>query len=318
MADIAVHTNSTGAALIRDLEIVHTGANAALFFAVMVERVEVTSSGATACAPFFTSTIRDSICRSTAPLGVGLRFSAGGGSPVSDVRAVNVTAVGGAFGIEVDTNGGPDFAVIGSNVIAQGGTADVRAATDASSDADVVLDHSNYGTELEEGDPDATVTDPGSGTNQTAEPLFRNPAAGDFHQLAASPTRNGGAVNAELGTLDIDRQPRVAEDIPDIGADEYVDVVRPDTRITRAPRKRSRTRRRRARATFRFVANEAGATFQCKLDRKPWTACTSPFRRKVRARRGKGARHVFRVRAIDDFGNVDATPAVYRWRAIRR
>ena len=157
-AAVAVSTNGVSEALIRDLEIVHTGAFAGLNYAVTVERVEVTSAGAAACAPFFTSTIRDSICRSTAPLtGTGLSFGGGGGAPDYDARAVNVTAIGTAYGIDVDTNNGPDFAVLASNVIAQGGIVDVRAATDAvgGGDADVVLDHSNFQTELEEGDPAA-------------------------------------------------------------------------------------------------------------------------------------------------------------------
>jgi hypothetical protein len=29
--------------------------------------------------------------------------------------------------------------------------------------------------------------------------------------------------------------------------------------------------------TFRFVADESGSTFQCKLDSKPFRSCRSPF-----------------------------------------
>jgi hypothetical protein len=222
----AVRTNGTGDALIRDLEIVHTGGLVGLDSAVDVERVEVTSDGIAACAPFFPSRIRDSVCRGTGPTGIGLQFSAGGGPPVYDVRAVNVTAIGTAYGIEVDTSNGPNFQINATNVIAQGGTADIRVDTDAVSgaDADVILDHSNFQTVLEEGDPAATITDPGTGTNQIAEPLFVDAAGGDFHQLAGSPTRNAGTSGLELGALDIDREPRTQESAPDIGADEFAAV----------------------------------------------------------------------------------------------
>jgi hypothetical protein len=316
-AEKAVSTNGTGAALIRDLEIEHTGSGIGILYAVTVERVEVTTTDGLACAPFFQSTIRDSICRSSGgALSVGLGVSAGGGTPVYDFRAVNVTAVGKTYGISLSTNSGPEFAIVGSNVIAQGANADVRVDTDASSDADVVLDNSNYDSELEQGDPDATVTDPGSASNQTAAPLFRDAASGDLHQLPGSPTRNAGVVTAGLGALDVDREPRAQEAAPDIGADEF-DLLAPDTRITKGPRKLVRTRRRRAGARFRFTADDPLARFQCKLDRRAWAPCSSPFRRKVRARPGSGARHTLRVRAIDTWGNVEPLPAVRRWRVIR-
>jgi hypothetical protein len=228
-ASSAVRTNGTADALIRDVEIVHSGGGAGLFFAVDVERVEVTSDGIAACTPFFPSRIRDSICRGTGPSSSGLSFGAGGGAPVYDVRAVNLTAIGTIYGIDVDTTNGPNFQVTATNVIAQGGTADIHAETDAvaGADADVVLDHSNFQTMLEEGDPAATITDPGTGTNQIAEPLFVDAAAGDFHQLAGSPTRNAGTADPDLGALDIDRQVRSQESAPDIGADELAPAVVP-------------------------------------------------------------------------------------------
>ena len=64
------------------------------------------------------------------------------------------------------------------------------------------------------------------------------------------------------------------------------------------------------RASFHFGANEARVTFACKLDRGLWFRCRAP---KVYRNLKKGT-HTFSVRARDAAGNVDRTPAVWRWR----
>ena len=61
--------------------------------------------------------------------------------------------------------------------------------------------------------------------------------------------------------------------------------------------------------SFSFTSTEAGSTFQCAFGNAPFAACSSPDVVDVP---GSGA-HVFKVRAIDGAGNVDPTPAVYRW-----
>ena len=85
-----------------------------------------------------------------------------------------------------------------------------------------------------------------------------------------------------------------------------VDTVAPNTTINKKPAKRITTKR----ARFAF-SSEAGARFQCRLDRGAWKDCTSP--RTVRVTKG---RHVFAVRARDLAGNVDPTPATYRFRRV--
>jgi hypothetical protein len=82
----------------------------------------------------------------------------------------------------------------------------------------------------------------------------------------------------------------------------FVDGTPPQTRILRL-----RVRGRRARLTF--AASEP-ADFACALDRGRFASCRSP-RLYRRLRRG---RHVFRVRARDRAGNVDATPARRAWK----
>jgi hypothetical protein len=63
-------------------------------------------------------------------------------------------------------------------------------------------------------------------------------------------------------------------------------------------------------ATFRFAPGEPGSTFTGRLDAQKPRPCASP----TAYRKLKRGKHVFRVRARDRAGNVDATPAVKRFR----
>jgi len=91
-----------------------------------------------------------------------------------------------------------------------------------------------------------------------------------------------------------------------------IDTRRPRTRIARHPAKLVRTHRRRARVAFRFASDEPGSTFVCKLDRGLPRFCG----RRIQRRLGEG-KHAIKVRARDRAGNVDATPAVFRFRVKR-
>ena len=63
--------------------------------------------------------------------------------------------------------------------------------------------------------------------------------------------------------------------------------------------------------TVQFSADDAAATFECRLDAGPWTACTSP-RHLTGITAGP---HTFRVRAIDAAGNADPSEAIASWTA---
>lgn len=63
--------------------------------------------------------------------------------------------------------------------------------------------------------------------------------------------------------------------------------------------------------TFRFTASDPGASFECKLDRKAYRRCRSPFTTKALAL----GRHRFLVRARRG-SEVDPTPASWRFRVL--
>ena len=63
-------------------------------------------------------------------------------------------------------------------------------------------------------------------------------------------------------------------------------------------------------ASFSFDSNEPGSTFECKLESDPgYTACTSP---KSYTSLGHGG-HTFSVRATDQAGNLNPSPATRTW-----
>lgn len=82
----------------------------------------------------------------------------------------------------------------------------------------------------------------------------------------------------------------------------------PETRLRHAPPHRTHDHT----PTFRFVAGEPGASFQCRIDRRRFRRCASPFTAKRLAR----GPHVFSVRARDDSGRLDPTPASYRFKVL--
>lgn len=66
----------------------------------------------------------------------------------------------------------------------------------------------------------------------------------------------------------------------------------------------------KSKAKFRFSSDDPAATFECKLDRRPFKGCTSP----KKVKNLDAGRHKFKVRSIDPAGNVDPTPAKFKFR----
>jgi hypothetical protein len=168
-----------------------------------------------------------------------------------------------------------------TNVVARGGKYDVEVphlcgAPGSASIEVAIMSHSNFRrAKVSETRPSSRVEDLGG--NQDAEPLFATPPVLDIHQLAGSPTIDAGVATPQLGTADIDGEPRTQGSAPDIGADELVppapppppeDMRRPVASLLSVTPGRFRTRaaaRRRAGARISYALDEnATVTFTVK------------------------------------------------------
>jgi hypothetical protein len=88
------------------------------------------------------------------------------------------------------------------------------------------------------------------------------------------------------------------------------DTTAPTAQITKAPKDKTKKKT----ATFEFTGTDARAiaSFQCKLDSRPFAPCTSPHTVKV-----KKGKHTFQAQAIDQARNV-GPPATDTWKVKRK
>ena len=107
-----------------------------------------------------------------------------------------------------------------SIVHGQGKDIDLSSGGDIGHSAAVNIDHSAFDpAKVGKSDQFAYLND--MGDNVAAPALLANPDAGDFHQLAGSPTIDKGSQKAGDPTTDFDGQARVQGPETDIGADEF-------------------------------------------------------------------------------------------------
>jgi sugar lactone lactonase YvrE len=78
----------------------------------------------------------------------------------------------------------------------------------------------------------------------------------------------------------------------------------PQTKI-KGPRRTAKVKPK-----FRLSSDEPGSTFECKLDKRRWKGCDSPYRTPPL----DPGRHRLKARATDPGGNTDPTPAKKRFR----
>jgi hypothetical protein len=86
------------------------------------------------------------------------------------------------------------------------------------------------------------------------------------------------------------------------------DTDPPQTTITKRPPNKTA----KATVKFKFSSDEAGSTFECKLNKKPFKPCSSP----KKVKRLAVGKHKFKVRAKDAAGNVDPSPAVDKFKVV--
>ena len=178
--------------------------------------------------------------------------------------------------------------------------------------------------------PELTATDPASPANDNSPKIFGSAEAGSTVRLFITNDCSGSpiatATAAELGagiTVSVpdDSLTRFrATTTSDIGnpsscsaAVTFVeDSTAPETQIDSGPQSVSSS----AAASFSFSGSDTGgsgvASFQCRIDSTEaaaWAACSSP---KSYSALADGS-HKFEVRAIDQAGNIDGTPASSTW-----
>lgn len=294
---IAVRVNGNGST-VSDLAIQgpHSALGLEMLGSSTVQRVDVRTVGGFACTIRDGITLRDSICKSGAMGGIGL-YSTSGTNSVSYAR--NVTAVNtasGAYGVAAAGVDGGIVSIELRNVIALGDQYDAKAYTLGSS---LVFANSNY--DAIDGSGAGNVTAVGSGTNQTAAPIFLGAATGDFRQAPSSPTVDNGLTDSKTGLTDFERDARPQGAAIDIGADE-LDLIPPETAIDSGPT----TTIRQTTATFAFSSPD-GATFACRLD-GTLVPCSATTRSYTSPELADGP-HTFSVAASDAVGNADLTPA---------
>jgi len=90
------------------------------------------------------------------------------------------------------------------------------------------------------------------------------------------------------------------------------DTDPPNTKINSGPSGRIK-KKNAGRLKFKFSSTEPGSTFKCKRNSGAWASCTSP---KVYRNLPLG-KHTFRVRATDQAGNTDPTPAKRVFRVVK-
>jgi hypothetical protein len=147
----------------------------------------------------------------------------------------------------------------------------------------------------------------------SADPQF---GAG-WHLLPGSPLIDAGnPASPAPGETDVDGDPRAldgdrnCEPRRDMGIDEYVDpnppseCDPPETTIDSGPG----TTTTDTTPTFEFSSDEAGSSFECRIDAAPFAACSGPGASHTAGPLAAGA-HRFEVRATDPIGNTDPTPA---------
>ena len=271
---------------------------------------------------------------------VGASWAANNGRPYSGSSYV---VYGGAIATTIDLNGLPPaqgFRIDGAAVDDYSGSA-LSGAGDTNGDGldDVVIGAFGAGND-ERPDSGASYVIYGAVDRRTIDLDALTPRKG-YRILGASEVDRSGSSVDGAGDFNGDGLDDVVIGSPYsagssgtgqefpvssyvvFGAAPVPDETAPDTRITRVTAivNRPEGRTRKARVKFHFLADEPRVTYECRLDGGGLNADTtrfSPCPKPKRYRKLGSGRYRFAVRAVDAAGNVDRSPASYRFRVVRR
>jgi hypothetical protein len=187
--------------------------------------VQVTATGAIACAP--SETLTDSVCSSSGASGIAATLS-GTKTATATLRNDTLIAAGsGGEALVLHASGASTRTIDLTNTIAHGAGFDIFASTESGGTPTAIIDadHSDYATVHEEDNNNegtVSVTAAGSSTNQTGAPVFVSESANNFHESSSSSATLGKGVDSPLnGTTDLDGNPRELLGATDIGAYEF-------------------------------------------------------------------------------------------------
>jgi hypothetical protein len=173
---------------------------------------QVTSHTGSADGCIVFGTLTDSVCSTSATVANALDANIGATSYTLTLRNDTLEATAaGSVGLGLHTTGGT-LTTNAANLIVHGAANDIAVGATGGTQT-LNIDHSNYAT--------ATGTVINSTNQQTAAPLLANPAAGDFQELAGSPTIDAGINTPANGAFDYLGRPREINGATDIGAYEF-------------------------------------------------------------------------------------------------
>lgn len=291
-----------------------------------VSDISVTATGqyANACTGA-TARFVNSLCRATGQFGSAFESILAANLSFT---FINSTLVPGAYGYGFAgttlTDGNEMSVEMISTIIVEGsGHPLMLGKTSGGPESQFIAENSNFPCaqvvlDQVSGQSCLTPEDP---SNQTAAPIFKDAANGDFTPAADSPTVDAGKVVGLTGDNDLAGNARVQGAAIDIGAFESTpaavvnppagpivtlpapDITGPILTITKKPKSKTTSKK----VSVSFKTNET-ATYQCKLDKGKFKACKSPYK-KSKLKVGK---HKLQIKATDAAGNVSSTKTI-KW-----
>jgi DNA-binding beta-propeller fold protein YncE len=93
------------------------------------------------------------------------------------------------------------------------------------------------------------------------------------------------------------------------GGGGATDTTPPDLKIDKKPKKKIETKHKKVEVKVKF-SSEDGATFTCRLDKRDFKSCSSPYKAKLKAGKHKTKKHKIKIVATDAAGNESEATTV--------